>query len=54
VKEELLLTFAAFTEDGEIARRIKCTPKLNGSSRYEATVGSVVLHANVVWSIIDF
>ncbi|KAJ1261195.1 hypothetical protein BS78_09G009300 [Paspalum vaginatum] len=54
VKEKMLLTFAAFTEDGEIASHIKCVPKINGSSQYEATVGSAVLRVNVVWSIIDF
>jgi hypothetical protein len=54
VKEMLLLTVAAHTDDGEITKRIDYTPRVNGSDLDEITVGAATLGVRVVWSIIDF
>ncbi|CAL4936520.1 unnamed protein product [Urochloa decumbens] len=54
VKEKLLLTIAAHTEDGEFTKCIDYTPGVNGSSLDEITVGLTVLRVKVVWSIIDY
>ncbi|RLN39197.1 hypothetical protein C2845_PM01G23180 [Panicum miliaceum] len=54
VKEKLLLTIAAHTEDGEFTRCVDYTPRVNGSYLDEVTVGCAVLRVKVVWSIIDF
>lgn len=42
VKEKLLLTIVAHTEDGEITKCIDYTPRVNGSNLDEVTVGSTV------------
>nr|CAB3492837.1 unnamed protein product [Digitaria exilis] len=54
VKEKLLLTIAAHSEDGEITKCIDYNPRVNGSTLDEVTVGSTVLRLKIVWSIIDF
>jgi len=54
VKEMLLLTIAAHTDDGEIKKCIDYTPRVNGSNLDEITVGATTLSVRVVWSIIDF
>ncbi|CAN6280945.1 unnamed protein product [Urochloa humidicola] len=54
VKEKLLLTIAAHTEDGEFTKCIDYTPRVNGSYLDEITVGLAVLRVKVVWSIIDY
>jgi hypothetical protein len=54
VKEMLLLTVAAHTDDGEITKCIEITPRVNGSDLDEITVGAATLGVSVVWSIIDF
>ncbi|CAL4927875.1 unnamed protein product [Urochloa decumbens] len=54
VKEKLLLTIVAHTEDGESTKCIDYTPRVNGSSLDEITVGLAVLGVKVVWSIIDY
>ncbi|CAL4919534.1 unnamed protein product [Urochloa decumbens] len=54
VKEKLLLTIVAHTEDGEFTKCIDYTPRVNGSSLDEITVGLAVLGVKVVWSIIDY
>ncbi|WVZ77558.1 hypothetical protein U9M48_025412 [Paspalum notatum var. saurae] len=59
VKDKLLLSITAHTEDGEIntedgeiTRDID--PKVNGSAQYEISVGTTTMLVEVVWSIIDF
>ncbi|RCV40402.1 hypothetical protein SETIT_9G050500v2 [Setaria italica] len=54
VKEKLLLTITAHTEDGEFTKCINCTPRVNGSYLDEVTIGFAALRVKVVWSIIDF
>lgn len=54
VKEKLLLTVAAHTDDGEITKCIDSWSIVNGSNLDEVTVGDATLGVRVVWSIIDF
>jgi hypothetical protein len=54
VKEMLLLTIAAHTDDGEITKCIDYTPRVNGSDLDEITVGAATLGVRIVWSIIDY
>jgi hypothetical protein len=54
VKEKLLLTVVAHTDDGEMTKCIDYTPRVNGSNLDEIIVGATTLSVRVVWSIIDF
>lgn len=54
VKEKLLLTITAHTEDGVKAKCIDYTPRVNGSCLDEISVGCAIFRVKVVWSRIDY